>query len=103
MILRPPRSTRTDNLFPDTTLFRSGRDDRHAIGRQRQDMSFVVSAKDVGRLTAQPGSERRRESEDDRHRQPRLGRRQAVAADKEADRPKRLAITEEGGDRTSVV
>src|SRR3546814_3569602 len=24
MILRPPRSTRTDTLFPDTTLFRSG-------------------------------------------------------------------------------
>src|SRR3546814_2205339 len=23
MILRPPRSTRTDTLFPDTTLFRS--------------------------------------------------------------------------------
>src|SRR3546814_12232630 len=25
MILRPPRSTRTDTLFPDTTLFRSDR------------------------------------------------------------------------------
>src|SRR3546814_10178692 len=25
MILRPPRSTRTDTLFPDTTLFRSAR------------------------------------------------------------------------------
>src|SRR3546814_3372994 len=25
MILRPPRSTRTDTLFPYTTLFRSGR------------------------------------------------------------------------------
>src|SRR3546814_6873233 len=24
MIRRPPRSTRTDTLFPDTTLFRSG-------------------------------------------------------------------------------
>src|SRR3546814_20731969 len=24
MILLPPRSTRTDTLFPDTTLFRSG-------------------------------------------------------------------------------
>src|SRR3546814_5251034 len=27
MIRRPPRSTRTDTLFPYTTLFRSGRDD----------------------------------------------------------------------------
>src|SRR3546814_8763283 len=28
MILRPPRSTRTDTLFPYTTLFRSGRPGR---------------------------------------------------------------------------
>src|SRR3546814_10869331 len=28
MIRRPPRSTRTDTLFPYTTLFRSARDDR---------------------------------------------------------------------------
>src|SRR3546814_5415888 len=28
MIRRPPRSTRTDTLFPYTTLFRSCRDDR---------------------------------------------------------------------------
>src|SRR3546814_1007371 len=27
MIRRPPRSTRTDTLFPYTTLFRSGEDD----------------------------------------------------------------------------
>src|SRR3546814_11323720 len=41
MIRRPPRSTRTDTLFPYTTLFRSGlsrryardvRTDRHALG-----------------------------------------------------------------------
>src|SRR3546814_7256575 len=31
---RPPRSTRTDTLFPYTTLFRS--DDPHALGLQRQ-------------------------------------------------------------------
>src|SRR3546814_21151614 len=29
MIRRPPRSTRTDTLFPDTTLFRSFRKHRH--------------------------------------------------------------------------
>src|SRR3546814_2995414 len=28
MIRRPPRSTRTDTLFPYTTLFRSGLDDQ---------------------------------------------------------------------------
>src|SRR3546814_15893665 len=34
MIRRPPRSTRTDTLFPYTTLFRSGR--RDESDRQRQ-------------------------------------------------------------------
>src|SRR3546814_15934409 len=32
MIRRPPRSTRTDTLFPYTTLFRSHLDPAHAIG-----------------------------------------------------------------------
>src|SRR3546814_8477455 len=32
MIRRPPRSTRTDTLFPYTTLFRSA-DDRHLVDR----------------------------------------------------------------------
>src|SRR3546814_2871103 len=32
MILRPPRSTRTDSLFPYTTLFRS-----HALAHPRRD------------------------------------------------------------------
>src|SRR3546814_2409442 len=30
MIRRPPRSTRTDTLFPYTTLFRSGRAEQHS-------------------------------------------------------------------------
>src|SRR3546814_8531684 len=32
MIRRPPRSTRTDTLFPYTTLFRSGDEGRRAFG-----------------------------------------------------------------------
>src|SRR3546814_10786170 len=32
MIRRPPRSTRTDTLFPYTTLFRSGRDESDGAG-----------------------------------------------------------------------
>src|SRR3546814_14650033 len=36
MILRPPRSTRTDTLFPDTTLFRSGE------GRMSEHGALVV-------------------------------------------------------------
>src|SRR3546814_3896758 len=37
MIRRPPRSTRTDTLFPYTTLFRSNmrRQDRRSFRRQR--------------------------------------------------------------------
>src|SRR3546814_17841154 len=35
MIRRPPRSTRTDTLFPDTTLFRSGVD-REACALYKQ-------------------------------------------------------------------
>src|SRR3546814_2839363 len=31
MIRRPPRSTRTDTLFPDTTLFRSGKAGREHV------------------------------------------------------------------------
>src|SRR3546814_2064203 len=34
MIRRPPRSTRTDTLFPYTTLFRSGQDIRAAQPRR---------------------------------------------------------------------
>src|SRR3546814_3106789 len=39
MILRPPRSTRTDTLFPYTTLFRSG-----AVSRKRHRCAEYVSA-----------------------------------------------------------
>src|SRR3546814_2657438 len=34
MIRRPPRSTRTDTLFPYTTLFRSGGCERHGPGHR---------------------------------------------------------------------
>src|SRR3546814_1437934 len=36
MIRRPPRSTRTDTLFPYTTLFRSRRPGRPVRGRARR-------------------------------------------------------------------
>src|SRR3546814_15245379 len=36
MIRRPPRSTRTDTLFPDTTLFRSLLEDRLLRSRARR-------------------------------------------------------------------
>src|SRR3546814_16731469 len=42
MIRRPPRSTRTDTLFPYTTLFRSGFQTRHG-GAMNRMMNRVVT------------------------------------------------------------
>src|SRR3546814_12458285 len=42
-VRRPPRSTRTDTLFPYTTLFRS-----HA-GRQLEAVIFPVAEGDIGK------------------------------------------------------
>src|SRR3546814_8774276 len=44
MIRRPPRSTRTDTLFPYTTLFRSRRQTRPGI----QGASFPTKARGTG-------------------------------------------------------
>src|SRR3546814_15531861 len=46
MLRRPPRSTRTDTLFPYTTLFRSGRDDGAADDVHRR---LVRPPQQVGR------------------------------------------------------
>src|SRR3546814_619291 len=50
MIRRPPRSTRTDTLFPYTTLFRSYRDNWNMttgkrISRQQNDAQICTSPK----------------------------------------------------------
>src|SRR3546814_9247137 len=42
MIRRPPRSTRTDTLFPNTTLFRSG-EDLELSGRRADGSEFPVA------------------------------------------------------------
>src|SRR3546814_8518102 len=69
MIRRPPRSTRTDTLFPYTTLFRSleaaGVDadaDRAAVGLGRVD-HFVdpLGRADIAGIDAQAGRTRRSE------------------------------------------
>src|SRR3546814_14784049 len=42
MIRRPPRSTRTDTLFPDTTLFRSkGTEERH-VAKSGSGLAAIV-------------------------------------------------------------
>src|SRR3546814_5384221 len=54
MIRRPPRSTRTDTLFPYTTLFRSGRGDLVAGTRR----PAGVPRPALGRLCRLRGAER---------------------------------------------
>src|SRR3546814_7930833 len=49
MIRRPPRSTRTDTLFPYTTLFRSVPGDvKH--GQRRRVKGVVISSRDMAQL-----------------------------------------------------
>src|SRR3546814_18215256 len=66
MIRRPPRSTRTDTLFPYTTLFRAvmrgaGGEDDHRAGRQRHQQD------DARRQPAKRGKQaRERREEGDR-------------------------------------
>src|SRR3546814_3488683 len=55
MIRRPPRSTRTDTLFPYTTLFRSP--DHACPGRKLAMgamLGVVAALLDAGRIQAQP-------------------------------------------------
>src|SRR3546814_20366713 len=47
MIRRPPRSTRTDTLFPYTTLFRSDVTDRTAT---REELEAAIEAEDDGHV-----------------------------------------------------
>src|SRR3546814_9747457 len=53
MLRRPPRSTRTDTLFPDTTLFRSGLCRRDSRPRAALPLS-CGDALGLGRPVAQP-------------------------------------------------
>src|SRR3546814_3741848 len=48
MLRRPPRSTRTDTLFPYTTLFRSPDGHRGAVGAQHADAGVGVGHVDAG-------------------------------------------------------
>src|SRR3546814_12100016 len=88
MILRPPRSTRTDTLLPYTTLFRSRRA-RHDPGGGQLSNSLV------GRTTWRRSLPAREEEGDaDRRRPPRLGRRVARLR-----RARRRLLGAQGGGR----
>src|SRR3546814_5510257 len=73
MIRRPPRSTRTDTLFPYTTLFRSlGRARRaRGIDDVERHLRRYRRRRGPGALGRQPGVEFRRIEADASGRQPR--------------------------------
>src|SRR3546814_6529173 len=59
MIRRPPRSTRTDTLFPYTTLFRSLALESWSVGRARRAISALLDlAPPTVRARADDGKER---------------------------------------------
>src|SRR3546814_18914567 len=60
MIRRPPRSTRTDTLFPYTTLFRSGRRAERGGAAERPVRVRGVPAGEVRCAPSAPGSPGRR-------------------------------------------
>src|SRR3546814_475333 len=61
MIRPPPRSTRTDTLFPYTTLFRSGRIPRNDEGPHLRDRRYLRAHQAPGRFRSGEGREDRRE------------------------------------------
>src|SRR3546814_3640053 len=69
MIRRPPRSTRTDTLFPYTTLFRSGTEDLFLEGACPSSSSTTTSPPILcrqgtrPRVMAMPANKRRRSEE----------------------------------------
>src|SRR3546814_4322897 len=63
MIRRPPRSTRTDTLFPYTTLFRSEGDAGAVRTRGRAATCSAAGRPDRRRRRARPGSTCRRSEE----------------------------------------
>src|SRR3546814_15916854 len=57
MIMQPPRSTRTDTLFPYTTLFRSGRKPGLAVVLVGEDPASGVYVRNKGKATVEVGME----------------------------------------------
>src|SRR3546814_6562892 len=62
MIRRPPSSTRTDTLFPYTTLFRSLEQRLHRLGMQQGQLALHLHHRPLGRAAlahhrGEPGAE----------------------------------------------
>src|SRR3546814_19185707 len=107
MIRRPPRSTRTDTLFPYTTLFRSGTDPvvdadvrlRQPAGPFLHRQLDHAAEKEPGRTGAGAWQDRPR----DRQSQCAAGADERPAARVQPRQPGRQAAAVRYGDRKSVV
>src|SRR3546814_9251053 len=91
MIRRPPRSTRTDTLFPYTTLFRSG--GMEDGGRDQEDSR--PQDQGAGDVRARAGVRRPFRSADDRIRERAFGRGGAEAVARGARREDRKSTRSE--------
>src|SRR3546814_5350111 len=65
MIRRPPRSTRTDTLFPYTTLFRSRRVNQPGLHLDRH---LHAEPHQIETVRLQARQQHRRDEQNDRHR-----------------------------------
>src|SRR3546814_1938576 len=67
MIRRPPRSTRTDTLFPYTTLFRSRHARRHHLARSRSNCRRPAPSSRVAQASRKPQQQPTRRERPDGH------------------------------------
>src|SRR3546814_12425122 len=102
MIRRPPRSTRTDTLFPYTTLFRSGAVGEGVLLRRRGPALLLVLQRPVAPVLADRGGEflpvTDRTVEVDHHHRvalPRVGLRVPAVAPAVAEAALRAAVDQE--------
>src|SRR3546814_2566791 len=95
MIRRPPRSTRTDTLFPYTTLFRSGKVKRPARPVMGKEGAETCARRPRERRVARHRAARRLGAEEQRERDDQAGQ----AGDEEGDLP---ALDRDAGERQRV-
>src|SRR3546814_19192382 len=95
MVRRPPRSTRTDTLFPYTTLCRSGPAERCEGDADQRDPSGLDLRQRRGEQPAGHGEEHARPGGGDAERAGAGGLRVVAEAEAQHDRPARAVVVAE--------
>src|SRR3546814_9404719 len=105
MFRRPPRSTRTDTLFPYTTLFRSAvdrRGERQADAGAHRARIIAETGDDAALLGADPVDAREQQPENEKYAEPVEPVRLAVAGRKAAAAEAFAALLQEIVERGDV-